>query len=724
MLSAVAAVSLGLWSASAAAGTPSPESLPGVETEVVRLDAVVTDRDGRLVRTLAQEDFELREDGKPQRLTHFLVVSRPPRASAPPAAEGAPLAAAAPLAESAAAPSRQIVVLVDDLHIAAGNLQYTKAALGRFVDEFVLPEDNLALLATSSPGGTQAFTRDRALLKQAIGSLTVRDATGAPMAGSQMTPAQAELVLRGDRAALRLAARSFLDDPGSPLTDVGVRAAALADRGHVPADLDPKEAVAADEALRQARGLLAEALRFSVVTLDRLDDVVRGLATLPGRKICLLVSDGFLVGSGTQFERTRELRQVIDAATRSGTVVYALDARGLVTMSTDASATVRAASAALQQLVTRQTEQLFLGTLASVAADTGGFLVHGTNDLAGGLRRMMEDNDAYYLMAYEPTNQKRDGRFRRIDLRLPGHPDFSVRTRKGYLAPGGRGQSPKAEAQAAVASSAASQDETPAALGGLIPANGVPVQLTVDYLDLPPSGPQIVARAHVDVASLTWTESDGRHRASLDLLGALYDAVGDPVGSPFGTSRQLEVTPSELSSLRQLGLQYQQRLAVKPGRYRMRLVVRGPDGAPLGGSERWVEIPDLGEKKLALSSVFLSATRQETAAGAQDMRDAHTLRRFRSRDQLYFQFYIYNAHTDERGVSDVVFQAQIWSGARVVAASKPKPAALQMNGGAPLPETNGMALAGIAPGRYELRVVVVDRTASASVSRNVDFTIE
>lgn len=730
MLCALVAAALGLLSGGPDDRARLRESLPGVETELVRLDAVVTDEDGRLVRTLTQEDFELREDGRQQPLSHFLFVSRPTPAAAAPAGAALPPVAPAPAGEEAGS-NRQIVVLVDDLHIAAGNLQYTKAALERFVDEFLRPDDHVALLATSAPAGTQAFTRDRALLKQAIGRLTVRDSTGAPMAGSQMTPAQAELVLRGDRSALRLAARSLLDDPISSMSDVGIRAAVLAERGHVPPDLDPNEAVAADEALRQARGLLAEALRFSVATLSRLDSVVRGLAALPGRKVCLLVSDGFLVGTGTPFERVRELRQVIDAATRSGTVVYALDARGVVTMSTDASSTVKGASAALQQIVTRETEQLFLGTLATVAADTGGFLVRGTNDLAGGLRRMLDDNSAYYVMAYEPANQKRDGKFRRIDLRLPRHPGLTVRTRKGYFASDERRRERPGDAPVAIASAAIGAEQMPAALSGLIPPDGVPIRLTVDYLDLPPTGPQAVVRAHVDVGRLAWTESEGRERAQLDLVGALFDAAGGPVGSPFGTSRLLDAAAPELERLKASGLQYQHRVGVTPGRYRVRLMVRGAGPEPLGGSESWVEIPDLGDKQLAMSSVFLSAERQSASLAARDvlaadqtLRDAHTLRRFRARDQLFFQFYIYNARVDERGAGDVVFQAQIWSDAGAVAASKPQPAELERDGGAPLPETNGMGLAGLAPGRHELRVVVVDRKANVTVSRKVDFTIE
>jgi len=71
-----------------------------------------------------------------------------------------------------------------------------------------------------------------------------------------------------------------------------------------------------------------------------------------------------------------------------------------------------------------------------------------------------------------------------------------------------------------------------------------------------------------------------------------------------------------------------------------------------------------------------------------------------------------------------VFQAQIWSKGKVVAASKPRPASLQSKDGVPVPETNGMSLQELTPGDYALKVVVVDRKANATLARSVDFTVE
>ena len=97
-----------------------------------------------------------------------------------------------------------------------------------------------------------------------------------------------------------------------------------------------------------------------------------------------------------------------------------------------------------------------------------------------------------------------------------------------------------------------------------------------------------------------------------------------------------------------------------------------------------------------------------------------TAARFERDRSLTFQFYVYNAE-DAR---EVVLQAQVLLGDQVIAASKPRNAALETRSGVPLPETNTMPLDGLAPGPYRLRVVVVDHETNATVHRDVDFTVE
>jgi hypothetical protein len=346
---------------------------------------------------------------------------------------------------------------------------------------------------------------------------------------------------------------------------------------------------------------------------------------------------------------------------------------------------------------------------------------------------MLADNEAYYLIAYEPANTKRDGRYRKIELRLPRHPDLAVRTRRGYLAPDERKQGRAALRAGAplpplVASpNALAETEVRAALSAPLPPNGIPVSVSADYLDLPPEGPQAIVQARVDLAGLSWRETDGRYRADIEVLGGFYDATGSPAGLPFGRRFELDLGEAEYRQATREGLRYAHRLPLRPGRYELRIMAREAVLGPLGGATQSIEVPDLGEKKLTLSSLFVStsvATGPGAGEGGETLHDAQLMRRFKRSDSLSFQLYVYNALADEKGATDVVLQAQIRSGGNAIAASKPQVVVFQRKDGVLLPQSNGMSLESLAPGDYELRVVVVDRKADATAFRSVSFSVE
>ncbi len=508
----------------------------------MRLDVVVTDAKGTPVLDLDRGDFEVLEDGKPQSVTNF-EPAHPAAPSAP-----TPTAPEGP-AEPDGPTGNQIVILIDDLHLARETVEPTKQALLRFVAEQVAAEDELGLVTTSSPGSLQPLTRNRTAIRDAIGRVSSREPGMAAARGPQMSPAQAELILRGDQSALRLAARGLMDEPGSTLTTGSPRATVEATDGATPAGLDAGEKAAAREAQREATAVLAGALRFSEMTLSVVEGVLRGLAPLPGRKSCLLVSDGFLVGKGTSEERTGALRQVTDAATRSGAVVYTLDARGLAPLGADASVSGPVMDPGLRERVGRLGREESRETLLLLARDTGGLTVRDSNDVGTGLGRMRADNASFYLLAYEPTNVKRDGRFRKLELRLPRRPDLTVRTRAGYLAPDDRKPGAKAAQRARPVLpllGGAPRRASPRPRSGRpsaprSPEHGVPVLVTADYLDLPPEGPQAIVQVQVAVTGLRWQMTDDRRKTSVEILGGVYDANGNPVGQPFGKSFALDL---------------------------------------------------------------------------------------------------------------------------------------------------------------------------------------
>ena len=124
-----------------------------------------------------------------------------------------------------------------------------------------------------------------------------------------------------------------------------------------------------------------------------------------------------------------EVRQLSHRANRANVTFYAVDPRGLTAFD-DSIGPLRPATPTQdgRRLAARQ------GGLRELAANTDGAVVLNTNDVKGGLARMMTDLNAYYLMRYYSSNTNLDGRFRRITVRV-SRPGVRVRARTGYLAP-------------------------------------------------------------------------------------------------------------------------------------------------------------------------------------------------------------------------------------------------------------------------------------------------
>ncbi len=254
----------------------------------------------------------------------------------------------------------------------------------------------------------------------------------------------------------------------------------------------------------RVRSILDEGARHTRASLSMLETTMRSLAPVPGRKLVLLLSEGFFLGRGTLSESAYDLRRITDAATRSGVVVYSLDAGGLTLPAPGGDITERFAGAASVPVRARvesgQDENRREG-MRAVAEGTGGFAVLNQNDIGAGLRRILDDNEAYYLLAYEPVSPRRAGRFRSIEVRLPGRPDLVARTRTGYFEPresppGRKRREPSPKEAAAVA-----EERVREAFTSIVPLRGLSVHLAADFIDLPDAGPTVVVNVDVDVTS-------------------------------------------------------------------------------------------------------------------------------------------------------------------------------------------------------------------------------
>ncbi len=665
--------------------------LPPVSVEVVRIDAVVKDKGGHPKAGLAREDFAVLEDGVPQKLAQFEAYARPVAAT-PSAPASSPSTPAATEPAASPRPPRFVVLAVDDVHVEFGNMVRVQKALTRFIDEDMGPGDRVAVVTTSgTQAASQEFTSDRGLLRRAISRLSAKDRRAEWVNVPRITEYQAELIERGDPDALWLAVMDILcDHPGD---------------------------AAEMEARNKARAVLSEAVDNARLTLETLERLTWSLASLPGRKLIFLLSDGFLTGLSAPGGAGFDIRRVIDASTRAGVVIYSLEIPGLNTApgrSASEKTFPDPTTLNVKFMIERQSEEAELQAMNALAADTGGFLFDNSNDLHAGLKRTLEDTESYYVLAYEPTNTKRDGTYRRIEVRLPNQRNLKVRARTGYFAPGDRRASPPIVAEKQTRGG-------PAATGAALAP--LPVQLSADFVSVDRGVTEVVVSGHVDTTTLAFVRDGDRYKTALEMATVVRDETGTVV-STEPERLSMDMTEAEHERLSREGLPYQKTVTLKRGTYDVRLTA-GAAGA-LGVASQRVEVPDLAPGRLTLSSLFLlkAGAGAEAAHPGADLVLSQAVRRFRRDESLFVQLYAYNAKRDSSGATSLVSQAEVLRRGAVLATAAPEPVVTGEGDGPPVPHVSRIGLGSLEPGEYELQVTVTDRIANEAVTRQVEFTVD
>jgi VWFA-related protein len=394
-----------------APGTPAgaqpadPTQTPAFRTGInfVRVDALVTDSKGNAIENLTQDDFEVFEDNKPQKVESFRYIK----------VEGNPLEGELPRqirttwdeeTELARDDVRLFVIFYDDYHVRRGSALAVKRQLTDFIRKNVGPMDILGVMYPLTPFSTIGYTRNHeAVIKE---------------------------IEAWDGRRFDYRARNEFEERYA----------------YYPTEI-------------------VERIR-NQVSLSALEALVTGLGTKrEGRKSVILISEGYsnylppqlrdpsaampgvgnpnrnrpLVGERTPDERNAEqraqffsstdllsdLREVFTAANRANCAIYALDPRGLAAFEFDIDQGVG-------QQMDRAALDAGLDTLRTLADETDGRAILNSNDLVKGLRQMVKDASSYYLLGYTASSPT-DGKFKQIRVRVK-RPGLQVRARKGYWA--------------------------------------------------------------------------------------------------------------------------------------------------------------------------------------------------------------------------------------------------------------------------------------------------
>ncbi|MEP7273205.1 MAG: VWA domain-containing protein [Acidobacteriota bacterium] len=722
----------------------SPETVARIETELVQIDVVVTDKAGKLVGDLKREDFQIFEDNKPQEITHFAVGN-----STQPAVwlDTERQRAANRRGDTPGAVEshgRFIVLALDDLHLSPGSLMYAKRTMKKFVRDQLSGGDQTAIATTSgSLGLLQQFTSDRTVLDRAIDRLTVRQMSGmTPLFDvPQISDYQAELIDMGDHDALELAIQEILrqePEMSSPPPGQGGGGRGGASGVGEVGGMSPRE-LAAQRAKSKARMMVAENANWTSSTLGSIEGIVRSLRDVPGRKIVVLVSDGFYMG-GTSNSKHFDIRKITDAATRSGVVIYSLDARGLIATPPGGDASqpspVDVGLPGVRSRIESSAADAKRDGMNALASDTGGFLVLNTNDLNAGIQRVLDENETYYVVAWEPATSFRDGRFRRIQVKLPGRPELRVRSRKGYFSPDDKETEEKLKTEAVLARKAKEdptdkavqkvrESQIRAGLTSLFPVRAIPVELAADYVDTAEMGQVAIVTAHIDADTLSFGALKDGKQSLLDVVTLVFDEKGKIAGN-LSERLNLNLKPQLFDQVRRNGFTYRKLVPLKPGFHQVRLAIREEGSGLVGSATRWVEIPDPKLRKLTLSSVLLTTSLKDVQTAASvgyQPQPTQALRRFAIGTDVDFLLFAYNAQLKD-GRTDLVLQTQVFSGSKLIYSSPlskiPSEGAIDI---ARLPYAARLSLTGFEPGDYELRVVVIDRTSKQSADRRANFTV-
>jgi hypothetical protein len=325
------------------------------------------------------------------------------------------------------------------------------------------------------------------------------------------------------------------------------------------------------------------------------------LGSIEQKKSVLYFSGG-MTRSGT--DNQVELRAATSSAVRANMSIYPVDTRGLqaIVPGGDASRpSARGVSAFSGRGVNQQFDRLFASqeTLQTLASDTGGRAFTDTNDLGEAFTQVQRDTSVYYLLGYNSTNASKDGRFRRITVRVK-RPGLRVEHRAGYYA----------ERDFAHTNRQDRERQLQEQLAAPVSATDLPVVMAAGWFRLAADRYYVPLSVAVPGGALRASPQ----RDTLDVLGIVRDEQGRPVGRLRET---LDIAP-DATGLATRQLLYQAGLTLPPGRFVVKVVVRENANGAMGSFESSVFVPDLRQAPVKVSSVTLSTQIRPTTARRTD----------------------------------------------------------------------------------------------------------
>jgi VWFA-related protein len=531
-----------------------------VRVNLVQVRVVVRDEHGKIVPDLHREDFQIFDNRKPQLLSTFNVdtlESKPSAraSSADTPAEAAEIEKAAVMAKL---PQRFVAMVFDDVHLSIEDAIFVRSAAVKFFDALA-PTDRVGIYSTS--GQTrQEFTDDRAALRKALLGILPRTVAGAGFHDCPEVSYYEADQIENVRSTQAMAVA----------TEDAVQCAFNGD--------ESKQALAQQLAEAAAVRALSIGDAESTYVYSHLSDITGRLSAMPGQRIMVLLSPGFIPSTLWQ-----QMTELIDRANRNKITVNTIDARGLYTpdLNGDIADPPRFTGVTAGFLASFRVQAQFAQeeVLADFASGTGGTYFHNRNDLDVGMTQAGAAPEVSYLLGFSPQNMKIDGKFHEIKVTLTGKRKVSIQARRGYYAPRTI-PDPEAAAKADIQEAIFSQEEI----------HDLPVDLQTQFFKKDANAARVAVLTHFDLKGVHFRKADGRSNDALTIATAIFDENGNFVtgGEKVLTMKLLENTYERLS---RSGLTVKSSFDVKPGTYMVRLVVRDGEGAEMAARNGALVIP-------------------------------------------------------------------------------------------------------------------------------------
>jgi VWFA-related protein len=672
------------------------------EIEQVVVDVVVVDKDGQPVTDLDRSDFEVLEDGNPQAITSFEMfeVATPAPEEGPPA-QGLTLPAPSRVSTNTDKDQRQgrtFVIVFDDVHLTAFTSERAKAAIMKFVDEETVPGDRLTLLVPGS--GVFWNAQMPAGRDDLVEVLKEQEPLYVPDRGRDHM---------SEYEAMRI--HNYRDN--DILNRVTRRYATYGVQTVWEGDPHTREFGSEQDPYMtsKAADVYYQSVSRNHVTLGAIERALKSLVRLQGRKSLVLVSEGFI------YDRyLPEFRRIVTASRRANTALYFLNSRGLEAMPFELSAEVQSAlpQEDLGFTVFAQSYETAGGS-ESLAKDTGGFTLRNSNELAEGLKRIGDETRAYYLIGYSPANIERDGKFREIEVKIPGRKGVTIRARRGYYAPAADG-SELAE------TNEGKDPEFQGALDSPYEMEGINLRMThfvrnETLLDTA----HVLLAAEVDVDSLKFTEQEDLEEASIEFLMV---TISRKTGEfhRYDQTMDLKLPPETRELLSKTWLPIVRDFELTPGNYRGKLVVRDKTSGRISTVIHDFEVPEIGPFRV--STPVLSDMRETDAQGLPGNRLAIMARReFAPGASLYCQLDVYGAvKLASSGMPRVTMGYEVRRSDGTLYTKEPRSEMLPTEDG-DLSRIIGFPLKAAPPGDYELKMTVKDELSGKTVEVREPFTV-